>query len=457
MKIAERRSVWTIVAIVTLAGLMLRGFAARGGLWLDEAWSAIFAQEIATPAGVLLQINHDNNHHLNTLWLQLVGRDAPPLAQRALSIVSGSATIPVAAAVALRRGWVPAVLAAVAFAFAPFLVTYGSEARGYAPMLFAWVVAIALGDRWLDDPTAPPPATGIALAAMIGCLAQATMVFGLAALGGWVVVERLRIAGFRTALRDTLRLLGPAAVATIALIAIGWGASAASASGFHFGNREPHDWWKWALAIDQLWAWTLGLSLAVVPLALCGLVVRDRMMTLAFWAGAALPLAVALFALPNSGASRYYAVAVPPLLLWASIALSAAWAAARGWRTVALAVGLCFLIAAASRDAAMVTNLRGDPARAIDTLATVAPGGAVVATDLSRSNAILIAGARSHGYVVAIPTADCPAAPFRFVERDGSAAFPAPLVRCGRAYREIARGDPTGLSGTHWRLYARTG
>ena len=186
------RGQWRWIAGITLAGLLLRCLAARGGLWLDEAWSAVFAQEVATPAGVLFAINHDNNHHLNTLWLQLVGPDAPPLLQRALSIVSGTATIPVAASVAARRGPAPAILAAIAFCLAPFPLTYGAEARGYAPMLFAWVCAIAIVDRWLGDPATPRPATALAIAAVVGCLAQATMLFGLTIIALWVAVERVR-------------------------------------------------------------------------------------------------------------------------------------------------------------------------------------------------------------------------------------------------------------------------
>ncbi len=173
MKADRSHGVILAIAAITLAGVLLRCMAARGGLWLDEAWSAMFAQGVATPAGVLLNINHDNNHHLNTLWLQLVGEGAPPMLQRALSIAGGGAAIPLAAGIARRRGDGAAILAALAFGFAPFLVTYGAEARGYAPMLFAWLCAIDAVDRWLAAPDAPPRATALALAALLGCMAQA--------------------------------------------------------------------------------------------------------------------------------------------------------------------------------------------------------------------------------------------------------------------------------------------
>jgi hypothetical protein len=447
-----QRGHWLWIAGITLAGLVLRCLAARGGLWLDEAWSAIFAQEVATPAGVLFQINHDNNHHLNTLWLQLVGPDAPPMLQRALSIISGTTTIVVAARIAARRGPMPAVVAATAFCLAPFLLTYGAEARGYAPMLLAWVWAIDVADRWLADPVRPQPTTALAIAALLGCLAQATMLFGLFLLGLWVVLERCRDAGWRQGLRDTAALLVPAAAVALLLIATAWFAASAGGTGFHMGNREPHDWGKWFDAMGQLIGGTIGSAVVLVLLAYLARDVCDRLKTLAAIAWV-FPLLVALLALPNSGAARYYIVIVPPLLLLAAITLPAAWHRPVD-RWLAGGIALAFLVQAGFADSAMVRNLRGDPGRAIATLARVAPRGAVVSVDYDRSSAILIAAAWSQHYPLTLAAGPCPPAHFHFVERDGDAAFPGTPGWCGRPYREIARGDPAGLSGTHWRLYA---
>lgn len=453
MGTGTRGTPWAIVAIITLAGLLLRCLAARGGLWLDEAWSAIFAHDSATPAGVLFRINHDNNHHLNTLWLQWVGADASPMLQRTLSIVSGTATIPVAAAIAARRSPAAAIVAALAFALSPCLLIYGAEARGYAPMLFAFVIAIALVDRWLAEET-PSPATALALAALLGCLAQATMVFGLVALGLWVLLDRMRALGPGRGLAATLRLFAPAAVVVLLLVALAWSVAANSPTGFQFGNREPHDWGKWGQALDQLWGWSLGAPLLLLPIALLARVARDRLWTLALLTALLLPLTIGLLALPNSGGARYYAVAVPPVLLCAAIALPNAWARGRGWRWLAVVIVVAFTASTALRDAQVITNLRGDPGRAVATLARIAPQGASVSVDHSRSTAILTAAARSQHYPLTLADSPCPPVRFHFVERDGDAPFPAPLTLCGRRYREIARDDPAGLSGTHWRLYA---
>ena len=91
--------VWVIV----LLGLALRIASAQGGLWLDEAWSAELARQAHTPLGVFLNINHDNNHHLNSLWLQYVGLGAPPPLARAFSIATGTAGIAVAGWIGHRR------------------------------------------------------------------------------------------------------------------------------------------------------------------------------------------------------------------------------------------------------------------------------------------------------------------------------------------------------------------
>src|SRR5256885_11125333 len=69
---------WSAVAAAAAAGLLLRILAARSGLWTDEAWSMIYASQARDAAGVFLRINHDNNHHLNTLWLQAVRIRTPP-------------------------------------------------------------------------------------------------------------------------------------------------------------------------------------------------------------------------------------------------------------------------------------------------------------------------------------------------------------------------------------------
>ena len=86
----ERLWWWAAVGGLALAGLALRIAAAHGGLWTDEAWSVIYAAQARDPIGVFLRINHDNNHHLYSLWLQAIGPAAAPLLARAPAIAAGT-------------------------------------------------------------------------------------------------------------------------------------------------------------------------------------------------------------------------------------------------------------------------------------------------------------------------------------------------------------------------------
>src|SRR6476659_1883691 len=94
---------WATVGAVALAGLALRIAAARGGLWTDEAWSVIYAAQARDVVGVFLRINHDNNHHLYSLWLQAIGINASPLLARLPAIVAGTLCVPLAALVVAKR------------------------------------------------------------------------------------------------------------------------------------------------------------------------------------------------------------------------------------------------------------------------------------------------------------------------------------------------------------------
>jgi len=96
----ERLWWWAAVGGLALAGLALRIAAAHGGLWTDEAWSVIYAAQARDPIGVFLRINHDNNHHLYSLWLQAIGPAAAPLLARAPAIAAGTLCIIVAALLA---------------------------------------------------------------------------------------------------------------------------------------------------------------------------------------------------------------------------------------------------------------------------------------------------------------------------------------------------------------------
>ena len=108
------RTTCFFLGIILCLAFALRIAAAQGGLWTDEAWSMVYAQDAGGPLGVVTRINHDNNHHINTIWLQLTGMGAPSPVMRGLSIISGTASIWIAAMIGARRdGWTAVATAGV--------------------------------------------------------------------------------------------------------------------------------------------------------------------------------------------------------------------------------------------------------------------------------------------------------------------------------------------------------
>ncbi|HCB76350.1 MAG TPA: hypothetical protein DEP91_09270 [Sphingomonas bacterium] len=441
---ALSRSPRISIIAATLVALAVRVATARGGLWLDEAWSAVFARDAGTAIGVL-RIGHDNNHILNSWWLQIVGWGAPPIAMRALSIACGTAAVPVAAAVAGRTGSRAAMLGAWLFALSPVLVTYGSEARGYAPMLLALLIAILLIGRSVDAPKKSKPAIGVALSLLVGTLAQLTMLFALPALIGWTLWAHRA----DRPVAATLRLLGPS-------VALSGGAAAAVlAGGLAIGSYTPFSVSAWADGLGDLARYTLAIgwlpkpTLLVLTVAVTAALVvagaREHRAALTGLTVLAFPIAVAVLGIGNSGLARYYLIAAAVLLL----------AIAQAPRIAALPLSIVILGGSILGDLDLVQNLRADPRQAIAAMASARPGGATYALEAPRDSAVIDVAAAQVGYAARLVEAPCPAADFLFVTRDGDAPFPDSPRRCGVAYTAIAGARTTGLSGNHWQLYLR--
>ncbi|MFP5456907.1 MAG: hypothetical protein ACLGHK_15610, partial [Alphaproteobacteria bacterium] len=247
-----------ILLLLTLLGLGVRIAAATGDYWLDEAWSVIFARDASTVGDVLFAINHDNNHHLNTLWLRTVGWTATPMLGRTLSILCGTLAIPVAGLIAARRGVAAAGCAAALFALSPILVTYGTEARGYAPMLLALLVSILIVDRQIAGRPVRYGAEWFGLAAFIGMLAHVSMLFGVAALVGWMTIVQARSAPRLTALRTSLLFSARALAAVAVVLLMIFAGAAASPDGLRMGSVTPFSLVAFVDAVAHMLAYTLG-------------------------------------------------------------------------------------------------------------------------------------------------------------------------------------------------------
>jgi hypothetical protein len=136
-----RHDFWFVTGILAFAvALRLPGLSTE--LWLDEVWSLHDVLLLHSWTDIFVSLRVDNNHHLNSLWLYLLGFQTHTWTYRVVAFVSGIATVLGAWMVGVRDDRRTATVTAIAFAASYLLSYYSSEARGYAPVacmvVFAW-------------------------------------------------------------------------------------------------------------------------------------------------------------------------------------------------------------------------------------------------------------------------------------------------------------------------------
>ena len=465
-RVTHRLAGWPAIAALTLVGLALRVAAARGGMWTDEAWSVVFAAQARDPLGVFFRINHDNNHHLNSLWLQAIGMHAPSLLARAPAILAGTLTIPAAALLFARRSTAGAIAAAALFALSPIMVTYGSEARGYATMILATIILIWLvtnsveghaksGTRWL-----------IALVAALGVLSHLTMLAPVALLTLWVYLEKRSSTDVPRAMRDTLALMAPACLACAAMLLLTVLPAILSPTGLQTGGYNPFTFGNYAIGLSNMESWTAGLTFAPRPLALVALFGIGVAMLLrppialgprARLCGVlivGIPLVIFVERIGNAQFARFYLSAAIGLLLLGAEWIALAVKSDRTTRTLcAVACGL-FLITAIWHDGELIQLGRGQPDRAIRLMAEDAPRGASIDIGNHQISAPIVVAAYQADYPLAVAKG-CAPAEFMIVQR--GADSPEKITRCGRPMRAIGWSEATDLTGDAWVLYRAEG
>lgn len=149
-----------LVAIITLIGGALRLLLlAKNGLWLDETFSLWMAsQRVGEMLHWLVRIDqHPPLYYLLLhCWIGYYGDT--PYAVRLLSVLWGTATIPIIYLIGKRLAGVALGLAAaVLLAFSLFNIYYAQEARMYTLLTFNAAVAIYALARLLTDPRAARP------------------------------------------------------------------------------------------------------------------------------------------------------------------------------------------------------------------------------------------------------------------------------------------------------------
>ena len=455
---------WAAVGTIALAGLALRIAAARGGLWTDEAWSVIYAAQARDALGVFLRINHDNNHHLYSLWLQAIGPAASPLLARLPAIAAGALCVPIAALLMERRSKFAGFVAALLFAVSPMLVVLGSEARGYSMMLLAAVTMLLLVGDALDGRPARGASFWIAALALFGMLSHMTMAAPVVIATLWAYLERRSQAGPKAALPWTLRLTGPALATTAAAVVFVFTAAALSPTGMRLGGYDPFSAPHYAAALDDLALWSAGFSAPwpwLVPLLL-GLAAMLIALRPPQWLGSrarlyallilAIPVAALVLRPGNTSFARYYLASGLGLLLlmcdWIGRGLAgrtAVRAAAAILIATLVGVSLC-------RDAQVIRVDRGRPAAALADMAAMSPSGARIAFAEPRLKAVVAVAAERTGYDARF-AGSCSPADFVLAAQSRWKPTPARIERCGIAMQAVDSSMTIPLTGDSWVLY----
>jgi hypothetical protein len=459
---ANRRWWWAIYAIA-LAGLALRFVCSLGDLWFDEAWSAAQARDALTPIGVFTGINHDNNHHINSLWMQFVGFGAWPPLVRLLSILSSTASILVAARIAEPRGRITMVVTALLFAFSPMLVTMGSEARGYASMSLAMLVAILFIDRWLAGDLAYRRPTTFALCFFLGAFSQLTMIFAAVALVGWPFLVLWKRNGFKPAVIETFKTFLVPVLVLIGVLAFVLLAGKFAGTGFRFGRYDPFDFMMYLNGTTTAIGYTIGVpwkDIWPIVLVLVLLVLAPR------WGASRIALyRLAIFAFPfmlavlhagNVGHARYYMPALLPLLLMLGEMIGFG-LEKPDWRRIVAGIGLAVMLAGSLWCGyVLAVDQRGDPGGPVREMMARAPAGATMLLDRDTGRAAIDVAAARRKYPLKVVLGHCDAgARFLLVDRFLGEEFPNNADRCAGHFVLIAQHRMQSLSGTNWNLYER--
>jgi Dolichyl-phosphate-mannose-protein mannosyltransferase len=436
--------------------------AARGGMWTDEAWSVVFAARARDPLGIFLRINHDNNHHLNSLWLQAIGMHAPSMLARAPAILAGTLAIPAAASLFARRSTAGAIAAAALFAISPIMVTYGSEARGYATMILATIIMIWLvtnsvegraksGTRWL-----------IALTAALGVLSHLTMLAPVVLLTLWVYLEKRSSTDVPRAMSDTLALMAPACLACAAMLLVTVLPAILSPTGLQTGGYNPFSYGNYVVGLSNMESWTAGLVFPERPIALVALfgvgvallvwppVVMGSRARLCGVLIVGVPLVIFVERIGNAQFARFYLSAAIGLLLLGAEWIALAVKSDRTQRALCATASVLFVITAIWHDGELIELGRGQPERAIRLMAQDAPRGASVDIKSHQIAAPIAVAAYQADYPLAVAKS-CGHADFMVVQRDADS--PRSVLRCGRQMDAIAWSEATDLTGDAWVLY----
>jgi hypothetical protein len=469
-----------ILAVLIALGVLLRVACARGDLWVDEIWTLELVAPLRDGFAVFRDISHDNNHFLNSLWMYLLGQDAPPLLYRLPSILFGGLSILVAGRIGARQSPAAGLVAAFLVAFAFPFVNYGSEARGYGALILAMLVAYDALDRALPLLGRPESRTELTrlgwimgAAAGFGAFSHLEMFLGMAtlALAGLAGAVAFGANTGRAArLGAAARLFVPSALLmlpAVAAVAAGMARHGVTIGALtHFDGGFATGYGGLVAALAGLPAATpgwLALALALgllVLAAVAGWLTRAQAL-FAFVSLVAVPALIFLADPPNQQYPRYYLVFGALLAPLAAAAAAGLWT--RPWGRPAVVAGAAlFLLGQAGPLSALARHGRGEVSPLVALMAQAKTPS--YASQIKRSPQYVVDYyARRAGIVLTrtpmpfdcgqVPDFYLVGVPLDFAIAEEKTALGT--ERCRTDYVAVADAPGSALSGMHWRLFHR--
>lgn len=173
------------LGLIALAAA-LRICASYNDFWFDEIWSWKFATETKSLWQIATRIRHDNNHILNTWILHLLPPDSSPFLFRLPAVIASVGTVVLAGLCGFRRSLREGLLATLLTGGSFVLIQYGSEARGYAYLLFFLLFCIWLMEKESESPSVLREWL-FAVSASFGILSHFSFAFALFGFMAWSV------------------------------------------------------------------------------------------------------------------------------------------------------------------------------------------------------------------------------------------------------------------------------
>ncbi len=486
--VTRSETAWIVIGLVTLAGFGLRIAAAQGDLWLDEIWSLNLVAGIRSAGGVFWDISHDNNHYLNSLWLYLAGPDRSALVYRAPAVLFGTLSILMAARIGFRRSPATAVAAAGLTACAFPFVNYGSEARGYAGLILATLLAVDSFERTIEPLLAPClhpagarpdrhwPRWVLGLAIGFGALSHFSMLAVLILLGFTAIIRLLQAGrSLGRVVDQTIGLFGP----SLALLVPAMAAVMAGLlvhGGFEVGGASPFSAASFLVGYGDLIRLMLGLPggmPAWVALAAGGVgvaiavwynLVDPRHYALIFAGLVVVPALMLAARLPNLEFPRYYLGSGTVFLLFEADVIGGMWdRGGRGSRCVVAALISLVAFGQYSWDASLLRDGRGSYSVILDTMASEGrPAYASVHRFKIQTVVDYLAARRGTRFDYSAPGTFCRDRPGWYIdlnedERDPPSSIEIGPSDCRATFVQRASYPASMLSGMRWTLYRRDG